>query len=170
MKGVNLRYLSIDNALAVSGWAIWEDNTLLSHGVIKTKSTEEIGHRLISLRNELDALITMWNVDKVFFEDCQSQNNRNQQTYHKLSMVKAVILLVCADRELPHVCFSPSSWRSVLNNRFKFKFGRVRTEQKIRAKEFVKEHFQIEATEDECDAICLGYAGILEENKNKSDW
>lgn len=76
-------------------------------------------------------------------------------------MVKAIILLLCFEEGKPHICLSPSSWRSILNTKFKFKFGRARAEQKKRAQEFVKEYFNTEATEDECDAICLGYAGIL---------
>ena len=40
--------------------------------------------------------------------------------------------------------------------------------QKAAAKEFVKTFFNIEATEDECDAVCLGLAGIIEREGNKS--
>ena len=39
---------------------------------------------------------------------------------------------------------------------------------KEKAKEFVKTYFDKEVTEDEADAICLGYAGVLEDEKNKS--
>lgn len=165
-----MNYLSIDNALAVSGWAVWEDKKLVKYGTFKTKSTDNIEKRLYDIKYEIIDLIDDNRIDQVFFEDCQSQNNRNMQTYHKLSMVKATILLTCFEKEKPTICLSPSSWRSILNTKFKFKFGRARAEQKKRAKEFVKEHFNVDATEDECDAICLGYAGILNLNNQKGAW
>ena len=41
-----------------------------------------------------------------------------------------------------------------------------REEQKLAAQEFVKEKYNIEATEDEADAISLGTAAILEQDKD----
>lgn len=162
-----MKYLAIDNALATSGWAFFENEKLVDWGTFKTKSTDDIGKRLADIKNTVANLA--WNADKVFFEDCQNQSNKNIQTYHKLSMVKGIILYVCAIECKKYECLAPSHWRSVLNKKFNVKFGRSRAEQKKKAQEFVKEHFDIEATEDECDAICLGYAGILD-SQNKLDW
>ena len=83
-------------------------------------------------------------------------------------MVKGIIVFTCFQEDMKSECLSPSSWRSILKSEFNFKFGRARAEQKRKAKEFVKDHFNVDATEDECDAICLGYAGILDQNKNKN--
>jgi Asp/Glu/hydantoin racemase len=55
-----------------------------------------------------------------------------------------------------------------LSEKHKIKFGRTRAEQKQKAQEFVKEFFNKKVTEDEADAICLGYAGVLEDEQSKS--
>ena len=163
-----MRYLSIDNALAVSGWAIFEDKQLIDHGVFKTSATDSLGKRLSDISCKVCNLIEDNDINFIFFEDCQQQSNRNVQTFHKLSMVKGIIMFTCFQETKECECLSPSSWRSVLKDKFNFKFGRARAEQKKKAKEFVREHFNIEATEDECDAICLGYAGILKKSVSMS--
>ena len=165
-----MKYLAIDNALAVSGWAIFEDKELIKYGTFKTKTTDSLGKRLSEIYWEVCNLIDIENIDFIFFEDCQQQSNRNVQTFHKLSMVKGIIVFTCFQENIKNECLSPSSWRSILKSEFNFKFGRARVEQKRKAKEFVKDHFGVDATEDECDAICLGYAGILDQNKNKNAW
>jgi len=165
-----MRYLSLDNALAISGWAIFEDKQLVKHGVFRTSATDSLGKRLSDIYWEISNLIDIEHIDFVFFEDCQQQLNRNVQTFHKLSMVKGIIEFTCFQENKESSCLSPSRWRSILKNKFNFKFGRTRIEQKRKAKEFVKKHFEVEATEDECDAICLGYAGILDKESAKTAW
>ena len=165
-----MKYLAIDNALAISGWAIFEEENLLKFDIFKTKSTDPLGKRLSDIYSEICDFIESNDIDFIFFEDCQQQSNRNVQTYHKLSMVKGIVEFTCFQEEKECECLSPSSWRSVLKNKFGFNFGRARTEQKAKAKEFVKDHFNVTASEDECDAICLGYAGILDKESKKTAW
>jgi hypothetical protein len=47
-------------------------------------------------------------------------------------------------------------------------FGKSRAEQKNAAQQLVSEVCGVRATEDESDAICIGLAGIIEYNKNRS--
>ena len=59
---------------------------------------------------------------------------------------------------------SPSHWRKVLGGNF----GRKREEQKAAAIQYVKEKCGLEVTSDEADAICIGYAYLLESKKSQS--
>mgnify|MGYP003301858425 CR=1 FL=1 len=79
-----MKYLAIDNALAVSGWAIFEDKKLVEWGKFTTKATDPIEERLGQIIDNLDILYFKYKFDMVLFEDCQAQSNRNLQTYHKL--------------------------------------------------------------------------------------
>jgi len=162
------RYLAIDNALVTSGWALFEDDNLIKYDKFKTSSTDPIEERLGQIIDWLDFMYHEYKFDKILFEDCQQQSNRNVQTFHKLSMVKAMILYWCGVIKMPYQCSSPSHWRSILKDKYNISWGRNRGSQKLAAQEFVKEHFNIKATEDECDAICLGLAGIIENEKPKS--
>ena len=52
-----------------------------------------------------------------------------------------------------------SAWKSVCGVR-----GRARAEQKRNAQAFVETTFGVRATQDESDAICIGFAYINEKN------
>ena len=67
-----------------------------------------------------------------------------------------------------HTVLAPSHWRSILKSQFGIGFGRSRAEQKKSARGFVKDHYNIDVSEDEADAICIGIAGIIEKNSKKS--
>lgn len=161
-----MNILAIDNALALSGWAVYADDKLFKYGTFKTNSTDSLGARLNEIKRCIFDLLERYNIDWVYFEDCQNQSNRNLQTYSKLSMVKGIIFYTLYNAAMPCDCLSPATWRSILNKEFKIKFGRSRKDQKAAAKNFVKEYFDIEVSEDEADAICIGLAGIV---KKKSE-
>lgn len=163
------RYLCLDNALAITGWAIYDDNILFDYGTFKTNATDPIDKRLCKIVDFLDTMYNDFHFNMLFFEDCQQQSNRNVQTYHKLSMVKAIILYWCGATNVSYVCSSPSHWRSILKkDDAALQWGRNRVSQKAAAKQWVKNKFKEDVSEDEADAICLGYAGILENSKPKS--
>ena len=162
------KYLAIDNALATSGWALYEDNNLIKYGKFTTKASNPIEERLAKIVDWLDFMYHEYKFDKILFEDCQQQSNRNVQTFHKLSMVKAMILYWCGVIKIPYICNSPSHWRKILSDKYGIQWGRNRGSQKLAAQHFVEENLNIKATEDECDAICLGLAGIIENESQRS--
>ena len=70
---------------------------------------------------------------------------------------------------MEHTVLAPSHWRSILKSHYGLVgFGRSRAEQKKSARGFVKDHYNIDVSEDEADAICIGIAGIIEKNSKKS--
>ena len=77
-------------------------------------------------------------------------------------------MIIYFSGSIPITELGPSHWRSVIKDKHGIKFGRSRAEQKQKAQEFVEQFFNKKVTEDEADAICLGYAGILEDEKTKS--
>ncbi len=156
------KILALDNALAITGWSIFEDKNLLDYGVFKTSATDSIEKRLNNIYVEISSLFKKYNFNNLFFEDCQQQSNKNVQTFHKLSMVKGIILYWCEINKIPHTILSPSHWRNILKTEYNISWGKNRTNQKQAAKDFVKKHFNLKVSEDEADSICLGLAGIIE--------
>ena len=53
--------------------------------------------------------------------------------------------------EIPHTAVLAGTWKSTLGIK-----GKNRVEQKRNAKAFVNEKYNIKATQDEADAICIG--------------
>lgn len=157
--------IAIDQALKVSGWCVYKDVEIVEFGKFSISPTLPIEERLHAILSHLDSLQEQYEFSALIFEDIQQQNNA--ETFKKLAYVQAAILIWCYDRCIKFHILSPSHWRSVLKDKCGISFGRKRTEQKEAAINFVKQQFpQIkDITSDEADAVCIGYAYLLEKNK-----
>lgn len=160
------RTMALDQASRTTGWAIYDNKNLVTSGHFSIPANKTMQQRLISFVNHLSELIEKYNVEKIYYEGIQYQNNI--ETYKKLAYIQAMIIYTTTIDNIPILELSPSHWRSIIKDKNGIKFGRSRIEQKQKAQEFVKEFFDKEVTEDEADAICLGYAGVLEDEKTKS--
>ena len=160
------RTMALDQASRTTGWAIYDNKNLVTSGHFSIPANKTMQQRLISFVNHLSELIEKYNVEKIYYEGIQYQNNI--ETYKKLAYIQAMIIYTTTIDNIPILELSPSHWRSIIKDKNGIKFGRFRIEQKQKAQEFVKEFFDKEVTEDEADAICLGYAGVLEDEKTKS--
>lgn len=158
--------LCLDQALQTTGWALYDNESLIDFGHFTIPPTGTIPNRLGGLWKKLEELDKSFSIDYVFYEDIQSQ--QNIETFKKLAYVQATVILWCYFKDKKCTALAPSHWRSVLKEKYKISFGRSRAEQKVAAQSFVKEHFRCTATEDECDAICLGLAGLQEKKKKTS--
>lgn len=162
-------FCSLDQALKTTGYSIYNDNNLISWGTLDIKATLPIEQRLATLWTHLNILYKNYNFDYLFFEDVQKQTNL--ETYKKLCYVQAAILLWCYCNNIKYTIISPSHWRSVLKEKYGISFGRKREEQKKAALNWVSNKYDCGTQpfkEDEADAICIGAAGIIEYNKNRS--
>lgn len=159
------RTLAIDQSSRVTGYAIYDNKNLITFGHFSIPANKTIGQRLDGFYNKLSELIDKYNIQHLYYEGIQYQNNA--ETYKKLAMIQAMVIYTCYPN-LPCTELTPSHWRSIIKEKHKINFGRTRIEQKQKAKDFVKEYFNETPTEDECDAICLGLAALYEEENSKS--
>lgn len=159
-------YLSLDQSLRTTGWAIFENKELKQYGHFTIPSHHPIEQRLNEFMRELNDLYREYEFDELFFEDIQNQNNN--ETYKKLAYVQATIVIWCYNNNIKFHILSPSHWRSVLKERCGISFGRKREEQKQKAIELVQQFFSRMVISDEADAICLGYAGVCEQGRTES--
>lgn len=159
-------YLALDQALNTSGWAVFYNSDLEKFSTFSTKSSAPIGERLWTIWNKLDNLYGEYQFNFIFFEDIQHQ--ANLETYKKLAFCQAAIILWCYHNNIDYSIAAPSHWRSVLKDNYKINFGKTRAEQKKAAQQLVEQLYNIKVTQDEADAICIGIAGLLEYNKNRS--
>lgn len=91
--------------------------------------------------------------DYVVIENVQYQNNYN--TYCQLSQMQGVIFNLLFERDIPFCLVQPTKWKSF--NGIK---GRKRVEQKANTIQMVKSKYGLDVTEDEADAIGIGYWAI----------
>lgn len=157
------RLLALDQALKVTGWAIFEDGELKSYGKISLDDPNT-DIRLVQLRQGIQTLVADYNIDEVIFEDIQQQNNvaNNVQTFKVLAEVYGVVSELLQEIQIPHSTVLAASWKSTLGIK-----GRTRAEQKKNAQLYVEQNYGIHVIQDIADAVCIGTHHI---KKNKCAW
>ena len=159
--------LALDQALNTTGWAIFKNDRLIDYGTFSTKQSDPIGFKLGNIWTNLNNLSRQYNFEHIFFEDTQKQVN--VETWRKLCYVQATIILWSYWKaDIPYTVLAPSHWRKIISDKYKIKFGTKREEQKKAAQQFIEQRYDLKVTSDEADAICIGAAGLIEYNKNRS--
>lgn len=161
-----MRILALDQASRVSGWAIFNDDSLEKYGKIDVSNQYELGDRLHTLRKKVRDLIENNEVDMVILEDIYMDNQHvnNVQTFKALAEVFGVLYELCIDINCPVEAVLAGTWKSTLGIK-----GKTRPEQKRAAQAWVQQNYSIKATQDECDAICIG-AHIIKQNDSSFNW
>ena len=160
-----MRVLALDQASRVSGWAVYDGKTLIDYGKFSATQTD-IGDRLYYIRNQVLQLIDRFEIDEVVFEDIQLQDNRinNVQTFKALAEVFGVLHELFVEIKMPREAVLSTVWKSKVGIK-----GADRTAQKKNAQLWVKNTYNIQATQDECDAICIG-AHYVNNKVEVFDW
>lgn len=147
-----MKLLALDQASRISGYAIFDGEKLVDFGKIELED-EEIGPRLVVLRNQILKLIQDNDIEVVAFEDIQMQTSigSNVQTFKVLANVYGIILELLEEIKMKYYIVPSVKWKSTLNIK-----GKKRPEQKQNAQNYVVETYDVKPTQDECDAICIG--------------
>ena len=162
-----MKLLALDQASRITGFAVFEDENLITYGKIVTEDVD-VGTRLMKIRNSIQKLIEDYEIDEVIMEDIQLQNNvqNNVQTFKTLAEVFGVIYELLTEMNIKNSAVLASSWKSTLGIK-----GRTRPEQKKNAQEYVINTYNKKPTQDECDAICIGCHRIKNTKQHEDyDW
>ena len=149
-------FIAFDQATVITGYSIYKDRELVTYG--KFSANGDDFERYLEQKENVINLI-QYTVKKfptakikVTFEDIQLQVNTT--TFKQLAQLQGV--LACAVKEsFPDIDINfiyASEWKSFAKVK-----GRKRNEQKKAAQEKVKELFNVKATQDEADALLIGY-------------
>ncbi len=158
-----MKVLALDQASRVTGYAIFENQNLITSGTI-VLGDDLLGQRLVCLREKVSELVKEYNIDTILLEDIQYQKNFGVDTFKVLgevlgSLEELAMELVGANYELIY----SSTWKSNLGIK-----GQKRADQKKNAQKYVIDIYNKKVTQDESDAICIGSYYV---NKNKGfDW
>ena len=158
------KLLALDQSSRITGWAIFENGELIQHGKFEFTDSD-IDTRLLKIRNKVQDLICFNRIDEVILEDIQQQNNvaNNVQTFKILAEVYGVVSELLAEMQVTHSSVLATSWKSTLGIK-----GKSRAEQKKNAQQYVLNNLAIKATQDECDAICIGLHALHNKTKDHS--
>ena len=157
-----MKFLALDQSLSSTGWAIFDNKSLIAANLFTISKTAPMERRLLEIYKNLTDLYHEYEFEKIYFEDIQLQAG-NALTYKHLAYAQAAIILWCGHMNMDWSMSAPSHWRKVLGGGF----GRKRTEQKRYAIQLVQKWYNIEVPSDIADAICIGRAAIQESREKK---
>ena len=157
--------LALDQATQTSGWSVWVDGSLTDFGKF-TFDDADIHKRIHKVCAQIEILILQHHPDKVVLEDIQMQVN-NVSTFQKLAWLQGAIIESCWKINMPVELSRPSEWRAACN--LLKGQDKHRENQKKIAQQWVMNQFGKKCTQDEADAICIGYAASFTAN-NELNW
>lgn len=152
-----IKLLSIDQATVKSGIAVHCDGELIMYDLIDLdKEKVDIPERIYVMVDRICGFILKNKPDCVVLEDVAMQSN--PATLILLSRLQGAIIGCCRVNRIPFDILKPPTWRKALG--FRQGQGIGRRELKKQAKEFVLENYGLKASEDVCEAICIGNAWL----------
>ena len=149
-----MNVIGIDASTNKTGIAVFQDGKYVTHTLIDLHKIKDTSERIRAMGVELGKVIEKYSPDKVVIEEVAQQSN--PLTLKLLARIQGVIIGFCAAHNIETYIIEPSKWRSTLH--FKIGAGVKREELKAQAIKYVKDIYGLEATEDECEAICINEA------------
>lgn len=159
--GDAVRILSFDQSTVLTGYAVFDNETLVSHGVIDFHKEDDLLARANMMWIEIDGLIQDLRPDVIVYEGVALQNNA--QVLIKLGNLQGHIMASAWRANIPFVSYLPTTWRKRLG--FRQGGGVKRSELKKQAVTIVEETYGIHVREDEAEAVAIGLAYIKEQKE-----
>lgn len=97
--------IGLDPGLAITGYGVIQDETVLEYGVLRTPAKQPLGARLLLLSTQLNALLDRYQItkagcEKLFFA-------RNVTTAIDVGQARGIIVLALAERGIPLIEITP---------------------------------------------------------------
>ena len=144
--------LALDLATKDTGYAIFNEDKLITSGVISEKSTY-LEDRLIGMKYQIINLCNKYNVDVIISEQEQSQKTVNMKATTALCKMQGVLRCTADDLKISYLFVKINTWRIDVGIKHNIK----REEQKKLALEKVKELFNLDIEkDDEAEALLIG--------------
>lgn len=156
--GEKMKILSIDPSTKSTGIAIFEDNKLIEYKCI-TASSSNLFSRIEKMQNEIESILKVNKIDKVYMEDVLPEDvKNNQKVFKALMYLQGALCETFNKYKIEPDFLFPSEWRSKCG----IKTGRGVLRESLKPKDvaFVKEKYGLDVNDDIADAICIGYAAI----------
>ena len=149
-----MRLIAWDQASITSGYSVFEDGKYVDSGIIVKDKKIPIIERIPKMAEAICMKIKEHSPDIVVIEGIQNQGSI--KTTLDLARLQGGIMMWCDIKKIPLHILMPSEWRSEL----KYQQGKLvkREELKKQSLDYVKKYFELEKSEDEAEAICIGAA------------
>ena len=159
------RILALDAATGITGYSVYDNGTLVGYGLYKTNSEKDTTERINDVKKWLQEMIKLLEPDFIGIEHIQLQN-RNVETYRVLANLQGVLIDTIFEACIDHGLAYSSEWRKYCG----VGEGVGRENKKKQAQDKVKLWYNLNCTQDEADAICIGKYFVSLLKKSKSTW
>lgn len=151
---ISAKLLTIDSSTNKSGCAYFCNGKYKAHHLLDCSKDKNMDSRFEEMSHELWAILGIYKPNIVYVEETVVL--RNAQTQRFLTRLQGIIYAWCMNHGCEFNTIRPTSWRKAIN----MSQGKnVKREQlKAQAIQYVKEHYQLDVSDDEADAICIGDA------------
>lgn len=149
-KKGDYRILALDQATHISGYAIFNNKNLIDYGSFEAIGTNDI-ERGVQIKQWMISLIDQFQIDFVGIEGIQYQTAAGVTTFETLARLQGILAATCVEEKVQYKIVPTNTWRVHCGVK-----GRSRPDRKRSMQRLVKEWFNLNATEDECDAIGIG--------------
>ena len=166
------RILALDAATNVTGYAVYDDDTLVTYGVYKVNKELSTEQRINEIKKWLSAALNEWEIDFCIIENIQLQSygsNSSQmqvKTFQTLANLQGVLLDTCFEACVDHDLVYAVEWRHYCG----VGEGTGRENKKKQAQNKVHMWYGLDCTQDEADAICIGKYCVGMLKRSKSSW
>lgn len=147
--------LSLDQGTQISGYAVYEGTSLLTSGTVASK-IKDSRLRMFQMCQNIIEIIKEYQPNRIIIEEPFAKNNIH--VFQVLCEFFGMILYIANDLDIPLTSYSAAVWRAEIELK-----GKNRQEQKIKAMDFVKTTFDIDCSDDEAEAILIGYSHLKRE-------
>ena len=153
-----LKLIAFDQSTTASGYCVMELGTgdIIDSGVILPKKNDETIDRIIYTIKRCLNLVRTNEIAFVFIEGVQVQ--KNPRVYEVLAKLAGSLEIMLYESGYFVNVVKASEWRKRVGIK-----SRKRADVKKEAIELVKELYDLEATEDECEAILFARAFAMEQ-------
>lgn len=154
MEEFIIKILCLDQATKISGYSLFENKKLITYGILQANEKEKNPiERMKQMNDRIIELIDNHKPDFIVFEDIQFQQNYG--TFKQLGQLQGILMAYLFKLNIGFHIIEPSAWKSFCGIK-----GRKREEQKKNTQAFAKTIYKVNVSEDEADAIGIGFWAI----------
>lgn len=154
-KKCGTRVLALDQATHDTGWALYENTQLISHGVFHAPSGDDL-KRYKAIRDWFVSMLKNTKPDYVGiegiqFQDMSSGRRMGVDVFEKLARLQGVLMITAEDFGVQFKICPTNTWRSHCGVK-----GRTRNDKKSSMQRLIKEWYDVTVSDDVADAIGIG--------------
>lgn len=156
VKSIDVKLVTIDGSTQKTAITLFVNGEYREHTLLDFSKDKDMESRFKSMSKGMWVFLEESRPNIIYIEE--TYMSRNAQTMKILTRLQGVVYAWCMNNECEFNTILPSQWRKYL--KFTQSRGTKRQQLKEQSIKYVLENYNLDVTDDEADAICIGDAVI----------